>query len=412
LKPFADISPDLFNYELPDDRIAVFPTGIRDNSRLLIRERDGMLHQDTFRNLSEYLPEDSHLFFNNSKVIPARLVFNKETGSHIEIFCLKPAEPSDYALSLSANKSCSWECLVGNLKRFSGDSLQLKISINSVYLTLKAEKLSQTGNTVVIKFSWDNDKVSFTEILSLIGQTPLPPYIKREPSAIDRERYQTIYSKFDGSVAAPTAGLHFTEYVFERLAQKHISHHEITLHVGAGTFQPIKSNQVIHHEMHAELFKVTPALLQLLATMPGRVACVGTTTVRTLESIYWLGIKIIQLKDKTPHSLHIDQWEPYDLPSKFTMKQSFEAFGEWLEKQRIKEAMASTSLMILPGYSFKVVDTLITNFHQPRSTLLLLITAFIGESWKETYNYALHQGFRFLSYGDSSLLFNQDIEKY
>ena len=409
MKPFADISPDQFYYVLPDNRIAVFPAGIRDNSRLLIREKDGALHQDTFRNLCDYLVEDSHLFFNNSKVIPARLVFTKETGSCIEIFCLKPEEPSDYALSLSATKTCSWECMVGNLKRFSSDSLQLAISTSNINLTLKAEKFSQTGNSVIIKFTWNNDRVNFAEILSLVGKTPLPPYIKRDPSAIDRERYQTIYSKFDGSVAAPTAGLHFTNYVFERLAKKHISRHDITMHVGAGTFQPIKTKQIIDHKMHAEFFKVTPALLQLLATMPGRVACVGTTTVRTLESIYWLGIKIIQSNDLAIHSLHLDQWEPYKLPSGYTMKQSFEAFGGWMVKRKIKETMASTSLMILPGYRFKVVDTLVTNFHQPRSTLLLLIAAFIGKSWKETYYFALQQGFRFLSYGDSSLLFIQEV---
>jgi S-adenosylmethionine:tRNA ribosyltransferase-isomerase len=409
LKPFADISPDQFNYELPIDRIAVFPAAIRDNSRLLIRGRDGTLHQDTFRNLSHYLVENSHLFFNNSKVIQARLVFRKETGSSIEIFCLKPVDPSDYALSLSATKTCSWECMVGNLKRFGSDPLLLEISTGNIYLKLKAEKLDQTGNSVIIKFTWEDFRISFAEILSLAGKTPLPPYIKRNPSAIDRERYQTIYSKFDGSVAAPTAGLHFTNSVLESLAKKHISQHDITLHVGAGTFQPIKSNKVIDHEMHAEFFKVTPALLQLLASMPGRVTSVGTTTLRTLESIYWLGIKIIQSNDLEPNSLHLDQWEPYKLPTEYTINQSFEAFGGWLEKHKIRETMASTSLMILPGYRFRVVDTLITNFHQPRSTLLLLIAAFIGESWKETYYYALQQGFRFLSYGDSSLLFNREI---
>jgi S-adenosylmethionine:tRNA ribosyltransferase-isomerase len=410
LKPFADISPDQFNYELPNERIAVFPTDIRDKSRLLIREKDGTLHQDIFRNISDYLDEGSHLFFNNSKVIPARLVFTKETGSHIEIFCLKPSEPSDYAMSLSATKTCSWECMIGNIKRFNVDSLYMKIAGPNNHLILKAEKMKQTGNTALIKFSWDNDEVSFAEILSLIGQTPLPPYIKRDPAEIDRERYQTIYAKFDGSVAAPTAGLHFTDYVFEKLACKFISSHEITLHVGGGTFQPIKSNKVEDHEMHSEFFFVTSGLMQLLLKIQNKVACVGTTSVRTLESIYWLGVKIIQSENITPNDLCIGQWEPYTLPSGYTMKHSFEALAKWLEKQKIKEVMASTKLMVVPGYKFNVVNTLITNFHQPHSTLLLLIAAFIGESWRETYNYALQQGFRFLSYGDSSLLFNATKE--
>jgi S-adenosylmethionine:tRNA ribosyltransferase-isomerase len=406
LKPFADISPDQFKYELPEERIAVFPAEIRDKSRLLIREEDGTLHEDTFRNISDYLVKDSHLFFNNSKVIPARIIFTKESGSRVEIFCLKPSEPSNYTASLLAKRTCSWECMIGNLKRFSRDSLHLKISSKPVDLMLRAEKTGQSGNMVIVKFTWDNDKTSFGEILTLVGQTPLPPYIKRDPVETDRERYQTIYSKYEGSVAAPTAGLHFTELVFEKLAGKHISRHEITLHVGAGTFQPIKTNRVKDHEMHAEFFIITPGLIRLLAGMSDRVACVGTTTVRTLESIYWLGIKVMVSEIISPRNLHIDQWEPYNLPVNYSMRQSFEALGEWMEKFKLKEVVASTKLMIIPGYRFNVVNTLVTNFHQPGSTLLLLIAAFIGETWKETYNYALQHDFKFLSYGDSSLLFN------
>jgi S-adenosylmethionine:tRNA ribosyltransferase-isomerase len=404
LKPFADISPDEFNYALPEERIALFPAAIRDQSRLLIRQHDGTLQEDTFTHIAEYLAEDSHLFFNNSKVIPARLVFTKETGSRIEIFCLNPAEPSDYALSLSATKTSTWDCLVGNLKRFSSDSLQMKISTGSKFLNLKAERISQAANIVSIRFSWDNDQVSFAEVLALAGQTPLPPYIKRKPVETDRDRYQTIYSKFNGSVAAPTAGLHFTDHVFEQLARKHIACHEITLHVGAGTFRPMKSNRVKDHEMHEEFFMVTAELLQELAGIPGRVTCVGTTTVRTLESIYWLGVKVLESDMIAPHNLRISQWESYNLPQEYTLKQSFEALGAWLKKHNLRKITASTSLMIVPGYRFNVVNVLITNFHQPRSTLLLLIAAFIGDSWKDTYNYALLQGFRFLSYGDSSLL--------
>lgn len=408
MKPIADISPDHYYYELPEDRIALFPAANRDESHLLIREKTGRLHQDIFKNIANYLAEGSHIFFNNSKVIPARLIFTKETGSRIEIFCLKPSEPSDYALSLASTASCSWECMVGNLKRFSSDSLHMKIMGKKDHLNLYADRLSQNGNIVIINFRWDDDTVSFADILLLIGQTPLPPYIKRKPEETDRERYQTIYSKFDGSVAAPTAGLHFTDNVFETLNSKNIFRHEITLHVGAGTFQPIKAVSIEDHLMHTEYFNLTPGIMKLLAGMPDRVTCVGTTSVRTLESIYWLGVKVIQNKNIALENLHINQWDAYTLPKVYTMQNSFEALGEWLEKQEINEFMVPTRLMIVPGYGFKVVDTLITNFHQPRSTLLLLIAAFIGESWKETYNYALNHGFRFLSYGDSSLLFNQN----
>jgi S-adenosylmethionine:tRNA ribosyltransferase-isomerase len=297
--------------------------------------------------------------------------------------------------------------MVGNLKRFKDHSLQCLISTPEGDLTLNATRLNQIGNLVIIEFSWDNHHFTFSELLTMIGRTPLPPYIKRDPVPNDKERYQTIYSRFDGSVAAPTAGLHFTSGVFETLAKKNIACHEITLHVGAGTFQPIKSDRVIDHAMHSEYIKVTTELLEILSSLTGRVASVGTTTVRTLESMYWLGVKISRSPDISPIDLYLDQWEAYDLPQDLTLKNSFEAFETWMKKQGISELMASTSLMILPGYSFKVVDTLITNFHQPRSTLLLLIAAFIGESWKETYDYALKEGFRFLSYGDSSLLFNQ-----
>jgi S-adenosylmethionine:tRNA ribosyltransferase-isomerase len=407
LKPFANISPDQYSYELPEDRIAAFPVGIRDHSRLLIRGRNGSLQNDTFKNLSQYLPENSNLFFNNSKVIPARLIFNKKSGARIEVFCLKPIEPADYAQSLSATKTCSWECLVGNLKRFSDEPLQLEVLVKQSNLMLKAEKLDQFNDVVRIRFSWNNDLISFSEIIQQVGRTPLPPYIKRDSTDLDRDRYQTVYSRYEGSVAAPTAGLHFTDNVFKSLASKNITCHEVTLHVGAGTFQPIKSDKVIDHHMHNEYFKVTPELLKLLSAIPGRVACVGTTTIRTLESLYWLGVKIIQSEVTKPQDLHLEQWESYHLKADFTLKQSFETFGEWIDKQNFKEITASTSLMILPGYNFKVADMLVTNFHQPRSTLLLLIAAFIGESWKETYDYALKQGFRFLSYGDSSLLYCQ-----
>jgi S-adenosylmethionine:tRNA ribosyltransferase-isomerase len=313
----------------------------------------------------------------------------------------------DYALALSASGTSTWECMVGNLKRFGKGMLSVKIAAGNTELTLRAEKVSHTDNIAVIRFTWDNDRFTFAGILSVIGKTPLPPYIKRNPEEIDRERYQTIYSKYDGSVAAPTAGLHFTDYVMEQLAGNHISCHEITLHVGAGTFQPIKTRLIGDHEMHAEYFEVTPALLKQLIDLPGKVICVGTTSVRMLESIYWLGVKTAETRQMPPQDLQLGQWEAYQLPSAYSMKQSFELLLKWMENNGLNETMASTKLMIVPGYRFNTADTLITNFHQPGSTLLLLIAAFIGESWKEVYHYALTHDFRFLSYGDSSLLFNR-----
>ncbi len=364
------------------------------------------MQEDIFRNVATYLPEHSHLYFNNSRVIPARLVFTKDSGSRIEIFCLRPLEPSDYASSLSATQNSTWECMIGNLKKFNTDLIQMKLTYGRKVFTLKAEKKSCTNNIAVICFAWDNEELSFSEILYLIGQTPLPPYIKRKPAQIDRERYQTIYSRSDGSVAAPTAGLHFTEEVLDSLLSRSITRHEITLHVGAGTFQPIKTKLISDHAMHAEFFEITPSLIQSLSTMHDKVGCVGTTTIRTLESLYWLGVKLLVEKNE-PQYLHLGQWEPYHLPEIYSTAQSFEALGNWLEKQRIHKTMASTQLMIVPGYNFRMADKLITNFHQPGSTLLLLIAAFIGESWRNMYDYAMNKGFRFLSYGDSSLLIRQ-----
>lgn len=405
LEPFADIAPEHFNYDLPEERIALFPADIRDNSRLLIRKPDGKLHQDLFRNVAGYLPAGTHIFMNNSKVIPARLVFTGNSGSRIELLCLRPLEPSGYALSLSSGKTCIWECMVGNLKRFRAGPLLMHIVVNNVNICLRAEKLWHHENIAGIRFSWDPAAVSFGVVLSGAGKTPLPPYIKREAVEKDRERYQTVYSKHDGSVAAPTAGFHFTASVFEQLRQKGITWHDLTLHVGAGTFQPVKSGRITEHEMHAEIFYLDRELMRNLIKLDSKVTCVGTTSVRTLESIYWLGVKILHSGDVPGCRLQIGQWEPYGLPRQYSIQESFKALWEWLVKQDELTFAASTQLMIVPGYDFRVTDALITNFHQPRSTLLLLIAAFIGESWKEVYQYALENGFRFLSYGDSSLLF-------
>lgn len=395
----------MFDYELPDNRIADFPVGVRDDSRLLIKASDNSVKEDIFKNLADHIPANSHLFLNNSRVIPARLNFKKESGASIEIFCIKPEEPSDYSLSLSSKETCTWECVVGNLKKFKGETLSMKIKAKSLSFILSASKILQKGNTVMIRFSWDNHDFSFAEVLSVTGLTPLPPYIKRDPAELDRLRYQTIYSKHDGSVAAPTAGLHFTQHIFEELEKKNIACHEITLHVGAGTFQPIKGKSVCDHEMHSEIFRVPAGMIHLLAGLHTRVVCVGTTTLRTLESLYWLGVKMIESKGVADADLSIGQWEAYRLPQKYSINQSFEALGCWLDKHDADSITASTRLMIVPGYHFKTVNTLVTNFHQPRSTLLLLVAAFIGDSWRELYQHAMDNDFRFLSYGDSSILF-------
>jgi S-adenosylmethionine:tRNA ribosyltransferase-isomerase len=406
LKPIDNILSGEYTYTLPDERIAAYPVTRRDDSQLLIRRKQGTLERDNFCNLASYLDKDCHMVFNNSRVIPARLIFRKPSGSRIEIFCLKPVEPVSYAAALYSVRECIWECIVGNLKRFREDALSLKVRVNSEDCIVRAQKIKQLGNTVEVRFSWDNETVTFAGLLSAAGQTPLPPYIKRKPEEIDRSRYQTIYSVVEGSVAAPTAGLHFTDAVFEKLREKNISIHEVTLHVGAGTFQPIKTTSVMDHEMHAEFFSVSGSLIAKLEELDRGIVAVGTTSVRTLESLYWMGVKMLQEnKESWQADLHLGQWEAYHLPQEISVKQAFAALNRCCEKYGMQDIAASTKLMIIPGYKFRVVNTLITNFHQPGSTLLLLVAAFIGEHWKEAYQYALDNGFRFLSYGDSSILF-------
>jgi len=371
---------------------------------LLVRKKDGHILKDTFSNIAEYLDTDCCLVVNNSKVIPARLIFTKPTGSQIELFCLSPALPSDYAASLSSVISCEWECLAGNLKRFNTSSLGMNLTVNGSDLVLQATKLHQSGNLLRVRFSWNHPGITFGDILSAIGRVPLPPYIKRQPVERDRDWYQTIYSKHKGSVAAPTAGLHFTSHVFGEIARKQIPVHEVTLHVGAGTFQPIKTISVAQHTMHSEYIRVSGEFIRYLAHLNKQVFAVGTTSVRTLETIYWLGVKLLQDGSLSPRELYLDQWDAYNLPQQTSVGDSMLALANWLEKAGLQELVAHTQLMIIPGYSFRVVKSIITNFHQPGSTLLLLVAAFVGESWKETYQYALDNGFRFLSYGDSSLL--------
>jgi S-adenosylmethionine:tRNA ribosyltransferase-isomerase len=405
LQPFDNIKLPEFTYDLPEDRIAAFPETNRDESLLLVRKQDGTLYRDLFLNLASYLDEGSHLVFNNSRVIPARLIFTKPTGSKIELFCLTPIDPSGYDHSLSSRSASVWECMAGNLKRFRSDELQMNLVIGQKNLLLRAERVRQIGGLIHIRFSWQDNRVTFAEILSAAGKTPLPPYIRREPDENDRERYQTVYAKHNGSVAAPTAGLHFTEKIFEKLMQKGISLHEITLHVGAGTFKPIKSDSLLKHDMHGEFLQVTRKIITMLTSLNTPVVAVGTTSVRTLESLYWLGVKILADKKRLASDLRLGQWEAYELPQNISVAESFCALDQRLDLNKMSELCTSTRLMIIPGYRFRVVNTLITNFHQPGSTLLLLVAAFMGKSWVSTYQYALDNGFRFLSYGDSSLLF-------
>jgi S-adenosylmethionine:tRNA ribosyltransferase-isomerase len=407
VKPIENISLSEYSYTLPDERIAAFPVENREESLLLICEKDGKIHQDRFRNVSGFLAEGANLVFNNSRVIPARLIFSRKTGSRIELFCLSPIQPQRYDQSLSSGTGCTWECMVGNLKRFKGKHLQMDVRMNGRMIRLQAEKLKQSSNLAEIRFTWEPAGATFAEILSVIGKTPLPPYIKREPEEKDRDRYQTIYSKKDGSVAAPTAGLHFTDYVLEQLKRKNITFHEVTLHVGAGTFQPIKADSPQKHEMHAEFIQVSRDFIRRMADINQRVVAVGTTSVRTLESLYWMGVKLLENGMIPAEQLKLAQWEAYELPKDANIRDAFRALERWLDYHGMPELFSSTQLMIVPGYRFRTVKTMITNFHQPGSTLLLLVAAFIGDAWKDAYRYALDNGFRFLSYGDSSILFGR-----
>jgi S-adenosylmethionine:tRNA ribosyltransferase-isomerase len=404
VKPFENINLSDYTYALPDDRIAAFPIENREESLLLVYGKEGNIHHDHFRNLADFLEEGDQLVFNNSRVIPARLIFTKKTGSRIELFCLAPVEPKGYDLSLGSTCGCIWECMVGNLKRYTDIHLHLNIAMNGRKILLQAEKLKQKGNLAEIRFTWKPEEATFAEVLSAIGKTPLPPYIKREPDEKDRERYQTVYSKKDGSVAAPTAGLHFTEQVLGTLKRNNISLHEITLHVGAGTFQPIKADSLQKHEMHAEFIQVTSDFINKMASVNQPVVAVGTTSVRTLESLYWMGVKVLGQGMIHPEQLKLSQWEAYELRQDVGIREAFQALEKWLAHYRMTDLFSSTRLMIVPGYRFRMVKTLITNFHQPGSTLLLLVAAFIGNTWKDAYRYALEKGFRFLSYGDSSIL--------
>lgn len=387
-----------YTYNLPNNRIAKFPLENRDDSNLLFY-KNGLIEKKKFTNIVEELPENNLLVMNNTKVIYARLIFHKPTGSKIEIFCLNPHTPSEYNLAFEAKNSCVWECIVGNQKKWKQGNLILNFNNKGTEKQITAKKIKKIGANQIIEFQWDND-LTFGEILDIVGEIPIPPYLNRESEEADKTRYQTVYSKLEGSVAAPTAGLHFTENIFEKLKTRNIQTAEVTLHVGAGTFRPIKSEEISGHKMHTEYFEITKENLQKIISNLGNITSVGTTSLRSLESLYWMGVKKYFNK---PDYNRISQWEVYEL-EQIPVKNSLEALLKVFEGNNVKIVQAYTQIIIVPSYKFKVANILITNFHQPNSTLLLLVAAFVGEDWKKIYDFALKNDFRFLSYGDSSLL--------
>jgi S-adenosylmethionine:tRNA ribosyltransferase-isomerase len=396
----SNLSISDFNYPLPDERIAKYPLAERDQSKLLVYN-NGSISEDVFRNLAANLDADSVIVTNNTKVIRARMEFFKDSGARVEVFCLEPHEPAEYSTMFSQTGSCVWLCYVGNSKKWKSGPLTKQIGNGEKSTTLSITRVGTDRDAQLIRFEWDNPNIAFGEIVDWAGQIPIPPYLNRKSEAIDDVRYQTIYSVEKGSVAAPTAGLHFTQAVFDSLQAKGIEHLNVTLHVGAGTFKPVQTETIGEHPMHIEHFVLSDEILKPLCDNKKKVVAVGTTTVRTLESMYWLGVKA-KLGLEKP--LDLGQWEAYSLPETVSVSDAFAALLDLLHQSGHQELTASTCIMIAPGYQYKVVNQLITNFHQPQSTLLLLVSALIGDNWHRVYDYALAHDFRFLSYGDSCLL--------
>ncbi|MEI8085268.1 MAG: S-adenosylmethionine:tRNA ribosyltransferase-isomerase [Paludibacter sp.] len=392
---------DSFDYPLPNERIAKFPLQRRDDSKLLLY-KNRTISESKFSNIAEFLPENCLLVYNNTRVIQARLIFYKSTGARIEVFCLEPVTPVDYALSLGSTDECVWKCMVGNLNKWKEGKLSKTIEIDGKTCTINVELLKTEGNTHDIHFSWDNPNVLFGDILENAGELPIPPYLHRKTEESDLTTYQTVYSKIKGSVAAPTAGLHFTPEVFESLKAKNIEIDELTLHVGAGTFQPVKTETIDEHHMHTEVISVHKSTIEHLMSKIGNIIAVGTTSVRTLESLYYIGLQLQQ--KATIINFKVTQWMPYENSTEISTENALQNILDYLEKNSLTTLHASTQIMIKPGYKFHLVNGIITNFHQPKSTLLLLVSAFVDSNWMEIYDYALANDFRFLSYGDSSLL--------
>jgi S-adenosylmethionine:tRNA ribosyltransferase-isomerase len=392
-----------FNYPLPDERIAKFPLANRDESKLLVY-RQGEVSEDRFTSLPDYLEPGEMMVFNNTKVIQARLHFRKETGALIEVFCLEPIAPNDYVLSFQQTKKCSWLCMVGNLKKWKEGTLKREVEVKGKTITLSATRGECRGTSHWIDFEWDDDSLTFADVLEAVGELPIPPYLNRETQESDKQTYQTVYSKIKGSVAAPTAGLHFTERVLKALDEKGIDREELTLHVGAGTFKPVKSEEIEGHEMHTEYISVNKGTIEKLIAHGGKTIAVGTTSVRTLESLYYIGILIHLNPEANQEELHVKQWMPYEPHPALTPVESLQNILDYLNRNNMEALHTSTQIIIAPGYEYKIVKKIVTNFHQPQSTLLLRVSAFVTGDWTKIYDYALSHDFRFLSYGDSSLL--------
>jgi len=391
-----------YNYPLPDERIAKFPMAQRDHSKLLVY-RQGEVGEDVFYNLPSYLPKGALMVFNNTKVIQARMHFRKETGALIEVFLLEPAEPTDYELMFQTTHSCSWYCLVGNLKKWKEGTLTRKCIVDGIEMIVTATRGPVHGTSHRIDFEWTGG-FSFAEVIDAMGELPIPPYLNRETQESDKTTYQTVYSKIKGSVAAPTAGLHFTPEVLAALDAHGIEREELTLHVGAGTFKPVKSEEIEGHEMHTEYISVRRDTIRKLLAHDGCAIAVGTTSVRTLESLYYMGLKVMRDPSLNEDQLHVSQWEPYDTDTTVNTVESLSALASWMDSHSLEVLHSSTQIIIAPGYDYHIVKMLVTNFHQPQSTLLLLVSAFVKGDWHKIYDYALSHDFRFLSYGDSSLL--------
>lgn len=398
--------PDLriedYNYPLPDERIAKYPLSERDSSKLL-RYENGKVSEYVFRDIPGLLPDNAIMVFNDTKVVPARLHFVRPTGARIEIFCLQPVKPEEYNLSFAATESCTWKCVIGNAKKWKGDILSLYNPQEDAAVTalnMRAELVSREGETGIVRFGWDGGH-PFSRVLEICGTIPIPPYLNRESEALDVERYQTLYAKIRGSVAAPTAGLHFTEKVLEEIKARGIDMETVCLHVGAGTFLPVKDSEVSKHSMHREPFVVSLDFLKDILESGKKIIAVGTTSVRTLESLYYAGVSCIE----KGHPEDVEQWAPYTREYEPTTREAIAALVKYLEDNSLTELKVGTRIIIVPGFKFRLVDVLVTNFHQPESTLILLVSAFVGGDWRTIYDYALSHDFRFLTYGDSSLLF-------
>ena len=386
-----------YNYPLPDERIAKFPLPVRDQSKLLVY-RHGEVSETRFTSLPDYLEAGELMIFNNTKVIQARLHFRKETGALIEIFCLEPIQPNDYVLNFQQTSHAAWLCMIGNLKKWKEGSLHKEMNVKGHAITLTATRGECRGTSHWVDFTWDNPEITFADILEVFGELPIPPYLNRETQESDKETYQTVYSKIKGSVAAPTAGLHFTERVLQALRDKGVDLEEVTLHVGAGTFKPVKSEEIEGHEMHTEYISVNRQTIEKLIAHGGKAIAVGTTSVRTLESLYYIGVTIASHPDAGQEELHVRQWQPYETHP--TLQQIL----DYMKRHELEALHTSTQIIIAPGYTYHIVQKMVTNFHQPQSTLLLLVSAFVKGDWRTIYDYALAHDFRFLSYGDSSLL--------